>query len=43
MRGVGAWPLLAFFGINAFSALVAVAAIDAFYQEGAARQLWLTA
>jgi signal transduction histidine kinase/HAMP domain-containing protein len=33
-RGVGARLLLAFFGISAFSALVAVAAIYAFYQVG---------
>src|SRR6266550_1054082 len=33
-RGVGARLLLAFFGISAFSALVAVAAIYAFYQAG---------
>src|SRR5438874_1874567 len=33
-RGVGARLLLAFFGISAFSALVAVAAIYAFYEVG---------
>src|SRR5436305_6519488 len=38
-RGVGARLLLAFFGISAFSALVAVAAIYAFYEVGQSLEL----